>query len=670
MTDEQIIEFLMDNLEYFKTNDLVTGILRQIGWLIVKGFNSLLDACSALYDNTFGLVDITRWSVLEDFIREYEPLVQAILVATLVILGFMFILGKNKKHNLITSALIFAVVFTSSSYLFSTFNSFAVLFKGAVVGSEGAADGYNLVNQNLYDLVYIDEQIGLRNISGSPPQYPEITEQDMDMIDITETVSNEKEGLTDDAKDILGKRLEYGNIESELVDVYNGVAWTDFANTYYYRYHFNYWTYYLTAVAAIVVFLGLSYKNVRIIYELFVSRILITLFSADLSSSRKAVRILESIRDGYYALCFTAITLRSYFLFTDFITSRGSLGDLTRGIILLLLAFCVVDGANIMEKITGVDAGLSSMAGKLIAGMHMVRGATMAVQQARQMGMMKKQTDAMQKIAAGQNQSPGNMNQPPGNPGGAAGSQPGQDGSDPSGQGGSGSGPDPSGQGSNTAGGNSQADSNAYSDSQSENTNDTENNMESSVDSMNEQNDSSEYSETDTADGSESVPGEASGESDPGMSKADENFRQMDDAIDGTAENTPDREEPAGATMQKDGTPGMFERWQQKADQTGQNESHSNLPEKTEKPGNAGRDNAGMMGHHEGTRNMDPLHDAGRQESHSNASGDSTGRTAQSSQGSSRQGGTGKERQSGQHRNKEARGNRKKFEPDRTDRRE
>lgn len=661
MTDEQIIEFLMDNLEYFQTNNLVTGILRQIGWLIVKGFNSLLDACSALYDNTFGLVDITKWSVLEELIKEYEPLVQVILVATLVILGFMFILGKNKKHNLITSALIFAVVFTSSSYLFSTFNSFAVLFKSAVVGSEGATDGYNLVNQNLYDLVYIDEQIGLRNISGSPPQYPEITEQDMNMIDITETVSNEKDGLTDDAKDILGKRLEYGNALCKLTDVYNGVAWTDFANTYYYRYHFNYWTYYLTAVAAIVVFLGLSYKNVRIIYELFVSRILITLFSADMSSSRKAVRILESIRDGYYALCFTAITLRSYFLFTDFITSRGSLGSLERGIIVLLLAFCVVDGANIMEKITGVDAGLSSMAGKLIAGMHMVRGATQAVQQARQFGMMKRQAEAMEKIAAGQNQSSGNMNQPPGSAGGAVGGQPGQEGTD--------SGSDPSGQNNNPAGGSSYNDSDSYADSQSENMSDTESNMDSSTNSMNEQKDSSEYSETDnTSDGSGTVPGEASGESDPGMSGADESFRKMDDAIDGTAENAADNVEGTVPAMKKDGDPGMFERWQQKADQAGQDGSHSNMPERMEKPETAERDNAGMQGHHEGTRNMDPSYDAGRQESHSRGSGDSTGRTAQGSQGSfgsSSQGGTVRGSQSGQNQNKEARGERKKFEPDR-----
>ncbi|MDE8707373.1 hypothetical protein PZH31_17755, partial [[Ruminococcus] torques] len=60
------------------------------------------------------------------------------------------------------------------------------------------------------------------------------------------------------------------------------------------------------------------------------------------------VRILEAIRDGYYALCFTAITLRSFFLFTDYITGRN-FGGLERGIMILILAFVVVDGANLMQ---------------------------------------------------------------------------------------------------------------------------------------------------------------------------------------------------------------------------------------------------------------------------------------------------------------------------------
>ena len=540
MTDEQIIEFLVENRDYFITNDLVTSILRSIGWMLVKGLNSLLDACQALYDYTFGLIDITSWSVLEEFLAEYGPLLQAVMVLSLVVLGYMYLFGKNKNHDLLTSMLIFAVVFTSSTTLFSTFNSFSILFKDAVVGTEGAVDGINLVNQNLYDLIYIDEQIGLDNMSSgeNPPQYPSMTEEDVAMIDISETLSNEQEGLTDNAKDILSKKLDYRIEQSELTDVYNGVAWTDFANTFYYRYQFHYGTYYLTAIAAIVVFLGVSYKNVRVIYELFVSRILVTLFSADLSGKRKAVRLLEAIRDGYYALCFTALTLRSYFLFTEYITQTGANG-LMRGIVILFVAFCVVDGANIMEKITGVDAGLSTMAGKLIAGMHAVRGAAMAGQQMRQMGMIKRQTEALEAMAqngAGnpmmdvKGQSSGNMPDPGGS-GDDTDRTSGADAGDPGG-----GSPDQGG-----AEASDQSGGDEYSQVREPETGNGRNG-----DGLRE-------------DGSE------------GASPADDHFSQMDDALDqggsgaGASEPTKNTGVEMGSSTEEKG---MFDRWADKAEET------------------------------------------------------------------------------------------------------
>ncbi|MFR9101837.1 MAG: hypothetical protein ACLVJ3_03070 [Coprococcus phoceensis] len=86
------------------------------------------------------------------------------------------------------------------------------------------------------------------------------------------------------------------------------------------------------------------------------------------------VKILESIRDSYFALCFTAISLKSYFLFVEYVNSKTEINGLARGIIILFIAWCVIDGANIIEKLTGVDAGLSSMTGKLIAAYHMMRG--------------------------------------------------------------------------------------------------------------------------------------------------------------------------------------------------------------------------------------------------------------------------------------------------------
>lgn len=401
MTEEEIVEFLTKNIDYFDTNNLVTWILRELGWLLVKGFNIVIDVLKNLYDHTFALVDITNWDVLKNFLAEYNPLIKAIMILSLLIVGYMFLFGKDKKHDVFASFMIFIVVATSSSYLFSTFNTMSVMFKDAVTGGENVTDGYELVNQNLYDLLYIDKNGGLIQMNGStpPPQYAEnsLDKKDMKMIDITETVDYSRDGLTDEAEEILSKRLEYASDESRLIDVYNGVAWTSFGNTFYYRYQFNFGTYFLLAIASIFVLAGLAYKNIKIVYELFVGRILATLFSGDLTGKRKMVRILEAIRDGYYALCFTAITLRSFFLFSDYITGRN-FGGLERGIMILILAFVVVDGANLMQQITGIDAGLSSMAGKMIAGMHMARGAMSSVRNAKQMSQLKRQTKSLEEM--------------------------------------------------------------------------------------------------------------------------------------------------------------------------------------------------------------------------------------------------------------------------------
>lgn len=403
MSEAQIIEFLKLNSDFFSTNDIILTAVRTVGWLLVKGFSLLLDCCITLYDYTFGLIDITRWSVLENYLSEYKPLIQAIMMASLVILGFMYMFGKNKKHNVLNSILILAVVMSASTTIFTELNRFSIAFKDAALSSGSTVNGTELIRTNLYDLYYIDSQIGLENLNskGKIPQGTSLSKTDVDYINIGEVLDPGTDGLSKNAESILKKRLmPIGNGEYGLIDAKDGVAWTDFGNTYYYRYTFHYGTYYLTAAAAILIYVCLAYKNTRVIYEILVSRILVSLYAANLSSERKVVKILESIRDSYFALCFTVISLKSYFLFVEYLNSKTEINGLARGIIILFIAWCVIDGANIIEKLTGVDAGLSSMTGKLIAAYHMMRGAGQTVQQARQFHMMKEQRDAMKNMQA------------------------------------------------------------------------------------------------------------------------------------------------------------------------------------------------------------------------------------------------------------------------------
>ena len=157
MSEEQIIQFLQENIDYMVNNDLVLWLFRTIGWYLVKGLSYLIGLGKDLYDMTFRLVDITAWTGVIS-INEFRINIVTLVVVSLVVLGMMLMFGKNKNHNVLTSILIFAVVATSSTFLFSTFNSWTIVFKDAVISGEGVADGTALINSNLYDLVYIDER--------------------------------------------------------------------------------------------------------------------------------------------------------------------------------------------------------------------------------------------------------------------------------------------------------------------------------------------------------------------------------------------------------------------------------------------------------------------------------------------------------------------------------
>ena len=390
MSEEQIIQFLQENIDYMVNNDLVLWLFRTIGWYLVKGLSYLIGLGKDLYDMTFRLVDITAWTGVDQWINEFRPLIVTLVVVSLVVLGMMLMFGKNKNHNVLTSILIFAVVATSSTFLFSTFNNWTSVFKDAVISGEGVADGTALINSNLYDLVYIDEQIGLANMSEwNRPQYTSLSEQEVDYIRITETMDWD-DVENSDTKDILKKRLVYRNSAgNQLVDVSNGVAWTTIGNDLYFRYKFQWFTYFLDALSVLLIYFCLAYKNVRIIYELLVGRVIGTLKASDLSGEKKMVRILSSIRDEYYALCFTAITIRTYFVFTDFVKIQAGDHGILRGLITLFVTFCVIDGSNIMQQITGVDAGLSSMTGKILAGSHILQGAKNSLYQHQMKSAMK-----------------------------------------------------------------------------------------------------------------------------------------------------------------------------------------------------------------------------------------------------------------------------------------
>jgi len=151
-----------------------------------------------------------------------------------------------------------------------------------------------------------------------------------------------------------------------LDELYDGVAWTDLLNEFYYRYTVDYGVMWMELISLIIIYLFMSYKVIRILYEIVIHRLLAYLYSANLNNNQKILKILDSLKDSYILLLFTTVIIKFYLLATKFI-SGWNVSGIAKGIILLFLAFAVIDGPNLIQKLTGADIGASDGMGKMMS---------------------------------------------------------------------------------------------------------------------------------------------------------------------------------------------------------------------------------------------------------------------------------------------------------------
>ena len=104
----------------------------------------------------------------------------------------------------------------------------------------------------------------------------------------------------------------------------------------------------------------------RIAYELVVSRLLAFLFAADIGGGEKLKNTLLFVRDTYLTMCVCVLSVKLYEIMVGLVTSFGITG-IGKGIVCLLIAYAVIDGPNLVERILGMDAGLSSSVGRAMA---------------------------------------------------------------------------------------------------------------------------------------------------------------------------------------------------------------------------------------------------------------------------------------------------------------
>lgn len=377
-TDEATIASVIGNFpDLFETNSTGNDVLRTITWTFICILKDLADAAGSLYQYTLGLLDLTITMTNESIIGQYKELFTAILAVSIMVLGILLIIRRENRTNLLGSLFLIVLAFATPTWILLNLSE---PVKNACLEIAGNNTITNtVINSHLYDLIYIDNRVGLASLTNSNFQLEDYhvpdANFDIDKVRINETMNYEREGLSEAASGqdgILGQQLswvvdESGNYTYELSDTYNGFGWNsedsdDWFNEFYYRYQYDGIEIMLTMIALIFVYFCVSYKVVRIVLEIITSKLFVVFYSANLNAEQKTVQILKHIINCYVILLSSSILIKVFTLGENYISEQTD--GLTYCLILILWVLAIIDGPNILQQITGVDAGLSSVFGK------------------------------------------------------------------------------------------------------------------------------------------------------------------------------------------------------------------------------------------------------------------------------------------------------------------
>lgn len=373
VSDDEIARIIYENKEFFVQNGIFQDGFRWVGWKIVGGLRWMANSAQELYRHSLGLADFTSYEGLTDWISTIEVVCVAIMAVSIMWFGINLVVNHKKVNNIVHAIMIAGLCICALTEIMIRTNG-AVRCFCRELQTRSMAD--SVINNNLYDLIYIDDCVGLENISSDAESLVEyhygVFGFDFDSIDINEVINYDSSYISSEASDILSEQVTYfyaykpgEALGYEMTDVYNGWGWNsgdddDWFNEFYYRYHTTGFPIVVSLLSIIIVYLCVSYRTARIFWELPLKRILALFYAHDVTGTQKTLKILGSIKDSYIILMVCGISLKMFSIYETFLSEKYPDNPFVYCMLLIFGAFAVIDGPTLVQALTGEDAGLQT----------------------------------------------------------------------------------------------------------------------------------------------------------------------------------------------------------------------------------------------------------------------------------------------------------------------
>lgn len=337
--------------------NIIVYFLSQLGWLLAKGLYYLVagleDVVLSINDVMGGFFTSPEFT---DFLDKFKPLMIGLLIISIATLGFMFMfkpkMDKSKVVTNVILAVLIIVGLPAGMIELHKLSSVAI----EALNSDELSIADEILYKNIIDVTLYDSM-------GMPVPIPELDKNisfdksKIVNIDPTETVDYKKMK----EEDVWKHTVKYDdNGQARLEKNSKGFFDIEFMSSLYFRYKIDYFSIFTTLIISMLALVLSGIKIARLLYELAVNQS-IAFFMAftDLASGARLKKCINMILGTFVILFACFFLLQLYVIGTAF-CNKNLDNIFARLIAMAALAWAVIDGPNLIERIIGIDAGINS----------------------------------------------------------------------------------------------------------------------------------------------------------------------------------------------------------------------------------------------------------------------------------------------------------------------
>lgn len=331
-------------------NNMISYIGRLLGWMLVHGLSALV-----------GMIEEAVWeigSLFQGFStsEEAQALIDkvALLGATLFVFVLLYLAwqamnNKVKWADLIQNAMLSLVVLLVLPVFMTQALTLTQQTMVYIKGDEGASITDSLLSTNVIDVTGYDTP-------GSFGSNGDVHPDQLfggDGISITQMI--DPDDCSDANAEIFNQYVDNGELkEVDKAEIF-GVK-IEIFSTQYYRYKVNWLPIFVGLIISGVAFLFSGVKIARLLYELAINQALATFCAwLDVHSGQRLKKCLQTILATLLTLCGVYLCFAFYIIGQAWVAEWDIIPQM---IAMLAMAWALIDGPNLFEKIVGVDAGL------------------------------------------------------------------------------------------------------------------------------------------------------------------------------------------------------------------------------------------------------------------------------------------------------------------------